>query len=85
MQIVQKLNDNDYETRMPEQFWNLFRTPRMLGNILFSNEAHFYFRGYVNKPNMRYWHSSNKQKTQSIKRVYTGLRRRYGAQFRPTE
>lgn len=61
MQIVQKLNDSDYVLRetYARTMLERFRTPRTLGNILFSDEAHFHIGGYVNKQNMRYWNPSN--------------------------
>lgn len=61
MQIVQKLDENDYvlRERYARTALERFRTPRTLGNVLFSDEAHFHIEGYVNKQNMRYWNPSN--------------------------
>lgn len=60
-QIVQSLNESDYPLResFARTMLERFRTPQTLGNILFSDEAHFHIDGYVNKQNMRYWSPTN--------------------------
>lgn len=71
IQIVQQLNENDYPLRetLARTMLERFRTARTLGNILFSDEAHFHIDGYVNKQNMRYW-SSNNPKERHQKRAH---------------
>lgn len=61
MQIMQFLNDNDYSLRetLARTMLERFRTAGTLGNILFTDEAHFHIDGYVNKQYMRYWSPCN--------------------------
>ncbi|KAL7630171.1 UNVERIFIED_CONTAM: hypothetical protein RMT77_019690 [Armadillidium vulgare] len=67
IQIVQALKENDYLLRKTcaERILAEFPTAQRLGNIFFSDEAHFHLEGYVNKQNCRYWAPVNpKQKHQ---------------------
>lgn len=61
IQIIQKLNENDYQTRLTyaERMLATFSTDTRLRNIFFSDEAHFHLGGYVNKQNFRYWSPEN--------------------------
>ncbi|CAK9802718.1 Histone-lysine N-methyltransferase SETMAR [Anthophora quadrimaculata] len=61
VQIVQSLKENNYALRetFSRTMLERFRTARTLGNILFTDEAHFHIDGCVNKQNMRYWSLDN--------------------------
>ena len=61
IQIVQDLHDSDFALRKTyaEVMLLRFRTAARMGNIFFSDEAHFHIGGYVNKQNFRYWDVCN--------------------------
>lgn len=61
MQIVQKLNENDYPARVvyAERMLENFSSETRLRNVYYSDEAHFHLGGYVNKQNFRYWSPNN--------------------------
>lgn len=61
IQIAQDLQESDFELRKTyaEMMLSRFRTATRMGNIFFSDEAHFHIGGYVNKQNFRYWDVQN--------------------------
>ena len=61
IQIVQDLKDSDFPLRKTyaEVMLLRFGTATRMGNIFFSDEAHFHLGGYVNKQNFRYWDVHN--------------------------
>lgn len=56
IQIVQDLHDSDFALRKTyaEAMLLRFRTATRMGNIFFSDEAHYHVGGYVNKQNFHY-------------------------------
>ncbi|CAK1589781.1 unnamed protein product [Parnassius mnemosyne] len=64
IQIVQDLLESDFELRKTyaETMLLRFKTATRMGNIFFSDEAHFHIGGYVNKQNFRYWDIFNPRK-----------------------
>lgn len=58
IQLVQELKATDFESRL--RFANEMRDKfSNFNNILFSDEAHFYLNGFLNKQNCRYWAAEN--------------------------
>lgn len=60
--LVQELKPTDYGQRIDFANWaveQLARNPDFHTKILFSDEAHFWLNGYVNKQNCRIWSSEN--------------------------
>lgn len=55
--VMQHLKDRDIDTRMEFANWAL-ENPEVINNIWFSDEAHFYMDGAVNKQNLRFWSES---------------------------
>ena len=58
IQLVQELKPTDLPARRRFSVWALERLaedPLFSTNILFSDEAHFWLNGYVNKQNCRIW------------------------------
>ena len=58
IQLFQHLTADDMVKRVEfcEKFLQLnVNNPAFLSNVWFSDEAHFYIKGYVNKQNMRFW------------------------------
>lgn len=58
IQIVQEINENDYNLRKSfcQTIIERFRT---LNTVFWSDEAHFHLNGYVNKQNCRFWSQVN--------------------------
>jgi hypothetical protein len=62
IQLVQELKPHDHYTRRTFGEWaenNIQLDPRFQCKILFSDEAHFWLNGYVNKQNCRIWSEEN--------------------------
>lgn len=62
IQLVQELKPNDHSSRRDLAKWaqeKLKMDPLFYQKILFSDEAHFWLDGYVNKQNSRIWSESN--------------------------
>lgn len=58
IQLVQELKWHDHPRRRTFSNWALAKLrddPDFHRKIIFSDEAHFWLKGYVNKQNMRYW------------------------------
>ncbi|GFV77253.1 DUF4817 domain-containing protein [Trichonephila clavipes] len=58
------INQNDYQARRRFVEWaqnEIAVVPDFHKRILFSNEAHFWLNGYVNKQNCRIWSEANPQ------------------------
>ncbi|GFX25998.1 putative transposable element [Trichonephila clavipes] len=64
IQLVQELKPNDHQARRRFVEWaqNVIAVvPDFHKRILFSDEAHFWLNGYVNKQNCRIWSEANPQ------------------------
>lgn len=62
IQIVQELKPNDHLERRTFADWALEQLetdPNFGQKIIFSDEAHFWLNGYVNKQNCRFWSDEN--------------------------
>ncbi|GFV44898.1 putative DD41D transposase [Trichonephila clavipes] len=61
---IQELKPNDQQTRRRYVEWaqnEIAVVPDFYKRILFSDEAHFWLNGYVNKQNCRIWSEANPQ------------------------
>ncbi|GFX24242.1 DUF4817 domain-containing protein [Trichonephila clavipes] len=61
---IQELKPNDHQTRRRFVEWaqnEIAVVPDFHTRILFSDEAHFWLNGYVNKQNCRIWSEANPQ------------------------
>jgi len=56
IQLTQKLNAIDHEQRRKFDAWLLEKVKLIM---IFSDEAHFNFNGYVNRQNCRIWGNGN--------------------------
>ncbi|GFV50670.1 DUF4817 domain-containing protein [Trichonephila clavipes] len=64
IQLVQELKSNDHQARRRFVEWaqnEIAVVPYFHKRILFSDEAHFWLNGYVNKQNCRIWSEANPQ------------------------
>ncbi|GFU94287.1 DUF4817 domain-containing protein [Trichonephila clavipes] len=64
IQLVQELKPNDHQARRRFVEWaqnEIAVVPDFHKRILFSDEAHFWLNGYVNKQNCRIWSEANSQ------------------------
>ncbi|GFV28233.1 DUF4817 domain-containing protein [Trichonephila clavipes] len=64
IQLVQELKPNDHQARRRFVEWaqnEIAVVPDFHKRILFSDEAHFWLNGYVNKQNCRIWSEANPQ------------------------
>ncbi|GFV57086.1 DUF4817 domain-containing protein [Trichonephila clavipes] len=64
IQLVQELKPNDHQARRRFVEWaqnEIAVVPDFHKRILFSDEAHFWLNGYVNKQNCRIWSGANPQ------------------------
>ncbi|GFU89771.1 DUF4817 domain-containing protein [Trichonephila clavipes] len=64
IQLVQELKPNDHQARRRFVEWaqnEIAVVPDFRKRILFSDEAHFWLNGYVNKQNWRIWSEANPQ------------------------
>lgn len=64
IQLVQDLKPNDHQVRRRFVEWaqnEITVVPDFHKRILFSDEAHFWLNGYVNKQNCRIWSEGNPQ------------------------
>lgn len=64
IQLVQELKPNDHRARRTFGEWaqnEMATDPDFHKKILFSDEAHFWLNGYVNKQNCRIWSDDNPQ------------------------
>ena len=64
IQLVQELKPRDHRTRRLFAEWaegRIGMDPQFSSKILFSDEAHFWLNGYVNKQNCRIWSGDNPQ------------------------
>ncbi|GFW19428.1 DUF4817 domain-containing protein [Trichonephila clavipes] len=64
IQLVQELNPNDHQARRRFVEWaqnEIAVVPDFHKRILFSDKAHFWLNGYVNKQNCRIWSEANPQ------------------------
>lgn len=64
IKLVQKLEWHDHPRRRTFANWALDKLkadPHFYRKIIFSDEAHFWLNGYVNKQNMRYWDKEQPQ------------------------
>ncbi|GFV39470.1 transposable element Tc3 transposase [Trichonephila clavipes] len=62
IQLVQELKSNDHQARRRFVEWaqnEISIVPDFHKRILFSDEAHFWLKGYVNKQNCRIWSEAN--------------------------
>lgn len=62
IQLVQELRSNDHSLRRKFADWALMKLkddPLFYQKIIFSDEAHFWMNGFVNKQNSRYWSNEN--------------------------
>jgi len=62
IQLIQELKVNDYRQRRVFADWVLEQlevNPNFVKQIIFSDEAHFWMNGYVNKQNCRIWDDTN--------------------------
>ncbi|GFT18322.1 DUF4817 domain-containing protein [Trichonephila clavipes] len=62
IQLVQELKPNDHQARRRFVEWaqnEIAVVPDFHKRILFSDEAHFWLNGYVNKQNCRIWSEAN--------------------------
>ncbi|GFW48707.1 uncharacterized protein TNCV_4242881 [Trichonephila clavipes] len=64
IQLVQELQPNDHQARRRFVEWaqnEIAVVPDFHKRIFFSDEAHFWLNGYVNKQNCRIWSEANTQ------------------------
>ncbi|XP_023021061.2 uncharacterized protein [Leptinotarsa decemlineata] len=64
IQLVQELKPNDHQVRRRFVEWaqnEITVVPNFHKQIFFSDEAHFWLNGYVNKQNCRIWSKGNPQ------------------------
>ncbi|GFW34328.1 DUF4817 domain-containing protein [Trichonephila clavipes] len=64
IQLVQELKPNDHQARRRFVKWaqnEIAAVPDFHKRFLFSDEAHFWLNGYVNKQNCRIWSEANPQ------------------------
>ncbi|GFX38541.1 DUF4817 domain-containing protein [Trichonephila clavipes] len=64
IQLVEELKPNDHQARRRFVEWaqnEIAVVPDFHKRILFSDEAHFWLNGYVNKQNCRIWSEANPQ------------------------
>ncbi|GFY26504.1 transposable element Tc3 transposase [Trichonephila clavipes] len=63
IQLVQELKPNDHQARRIVEWAQneIAVVPDFHKRILFSDEAHFWLNGYVNKQNCRFWSEANPQ------------------------
>ncbi|GFX04197.1 transposable element Tc3 transposase [Trichonephila clavipes] len=64
IQLVQELKPNDHQARRIFVEWaqnEIAIVPDFHKRFLFSDEAHFWLNGYVNKQNCRIWSEANPQ------------------------
>lgn len=69
IQLTQELKVNDHRQRRLFANWALDRLeedPNFGRKIIFSDEAHFWLNGYVNKQNCRIWGDANPHEVQQI-------------------
>lgn len=62
IQLTQELQPNDHQLRRDLADWAIKQIevdPDFHRKIIFSDEAHFWLNGYVNKQNCRYWSEDN--------------------------
>ncbi|XP_033225886.1 uncharacterized protein LOC117178566 [Belonocnema kinseyi] len=62
IKLTQEVKPLDHQKRCMFVNWaeqQLENNPDFHRNIIFSDEAHFWLNGFVNKQNMRYWSGSN--------------------------
>jgi len=62
IQLIQELKVNDHRQRRVFADWVLEQlevNPNFAKQIIFSDEAHFWMNGYVNKQNCRIWDDTN--------------------------
>jgi len=60
IQLKQALNVGDRQSRVQICHWfveQIGQNPEWINNVWFSDEAHFYLNGVVNRQNFRYWGS----------------------------
>ena len=65
--LTQELKPNDHRSRHAFSDWVMEKfevDPAFNQKIIFSDEAHFWMNGYVNKQNCRYWSSENPMEIQ---------------------
>ena len=82
MHVVQELSEEDFASRLDfaaDELQRFREDPLRLHALAFSDEAHFYLDGAVNRHNHRYW-APEILIGLSIK-AFTLKRRRYGLQF----
>jgi len=69
IQLTQELKVNDHRQRRRFVDWVLEQlevNPNFAKQIIFSNEAHFWMNGYVNKQNYRIWNDTNPRKIHQL-------------------
>lgn len=69
IQLTQELKPNDHSLRRRFADWALEQLEVDVNfdkKIIFSDEAHFWLNGFVNKQNCRIWGESNPQQTQQL-------------------
>ena len=69
IQLVQELKPNDLPARHRFADWALEKIeedPLFSSKILFSDEAHFWLNGYVNKQNCRIWDEEQPEQVQEL-------------------
>ena len=62
IKLTQELKPLDHLKRRNFSNWALAKleeNEEFLRKIIFSDEAHFWLNGFVNKQNMRYWSATN--------------------------
>lgn len=69
IQLTQELKPQDHRLRRTFAEWSLSQLqldPEFNRKILFSDEAHFWLNGYVNKQNCRIWSENNPKMIQQL-------------------
>ncbi|CAH1994731.1 unnamed protein product [Acanthoscelides obtectus] len=69
IQLVQELKPHDLPQRFPFGEWALAKLeedPHFYRKIVFSDEAHFWLNGYVNKQNCRIWSEDQPEALQEL-------------------
>lgn len=66
IQLIQEITANDPQQRLEyaESFLHLCEEASFIDNVIFSDEAHFYLSGHVNRHNSRIWSNENPQEIQ---------------------